>query len=190
MGMMLPGQYWFLTLTTAPKSKHPVRDDWHKTWQNWFRKKFSPVENLWVETLEGLGVVHAVVRFPVGGFSIPTKEEVADQWQWQHQAFSDWTLARDNEKLANYMMQKHEPVAGEIKKQRDVVDWSYSRGWLPVGFPAVFGRAWWEMLRFVPDFECRRIIADWMHAVKVNKENLNRSPVFDGSFIIEDYIYD
>lgn len=190
MGMMLPGDYWFLTLTTSPKSKKSVLQDWRSTWKFWFRVNYPFAQNLWVETAEGLGVIHAIVRFPLDSLLVPpTKDEVALQWQWQHQAFSDWTPVLNRGKLANYMLQAHDPVAGEIRKQRDVMDWNYSRGWLPVGFTSAFAAHWMETLAKIPSCERTRIIADWLHAVTVDRQNLDRPPRFEGDFIIEDYFY-
>jgi hypothetical protein len=185
--MMMPGDTWFLTLTTAPASKRPVFQDYMNFWKYYWRKNYPAVAQLWIETSEGLGVIHSLLRFPHDS-PVPTQKEVQEEWDTRHQAFSTWRRPKSKGKLANYCRQTGKNLlAGEMKKQSCVIRWNYSRNWICPGFLKVWGRAWTDTLRLVPECERPRVIADWILACSLNPLNLDTPPIIDGNFIKENY---
>lgn len=196
LGMMMPGITWFLTLTTSPQSKRPVKDDWILFWRKWWKPTFPGVENMWIETDEGLGVIHSLVRLPglvtEKGDSrcrFPTQPVIQNAWAVRHDAFSTWSKVSHAGKMANYARQKQkELAAGEMKKQSNVLSWDYSRGWLPAGFLKAWGPVWRDTIIHIPRVEQSRVIADWLLAVVLNPENLKIPPVYENNKILEYYV--
>jgi hypothetical protein len=188
LGMMMPGDTWFLTHTTSPKTIRPIKIDWKNSLRAWWRKYYPDVQYLWVETDEGLGVIHSLIRFPLDMIP-PTEPVVQEMWQDRHQAFSTWSKVSHKGKMANYQRQKRkELAAGEMKKQSNVLSWDYSRGWLPSGFLKVWGAAWTDVIRLIPKVEQNRVIADWLQAIVINPLNLEIPPVFKNNLIQEFYV--
>jgi hypothetical protein len=176
MGMMLPGYYWFLTLTTSPKSHRNIRVSLSRFWTNWLKKKF-PCDWLWCHTCEGLGVVHAVLRFDEGA-DIPTEDQIRQTWIRLHQAFIvDFNPVRDHDKTANYLLQRKNRTAQEFHHQPMIQKWHYSSAWLPRRYAGIYGRLWWRTLQFLPnDNERMRVTRDFMLAVRRDPDNLKTPP--------------
>jgi len=176
MGMMLPGDYWFLTLTTSPQSLRSIRISLSRLWNTWLKKKF-PCDWLWCHTNEGLGVVHAVLRFGTGD-RIPTEEQIREEWVRLHRAFMvDFAPVRHFDRTANYLLQRKNATAQELHFQPDVLKWHYSSAWLPRKFASVYGGLWWRTLRFLPnDIERMRVTRDFMLAVRRDPANFKNIP--------------
>jgi hypothetical protein len=112
----------FLTLTNTTTNKDfekQVRD--FKSLLKWARKKFGSIEYFLVHTNEGNGVFHAIIAGPF----IPKKMLVA-KWRELTGAYMIKIkfVMKDGQNLP------HTKLYSEMTRQRGVLRYSHSRGWL------------------------------------------------------------
>lgn len=66
-------------------------------------------------------------------------------------------------------------LGGELAWQDGIVRWRWSKGWLPKGFTAAFGRVWWR-LRDISLIEREKAISGWLAACHVDDNNIFYGP--------------
>jgi hypothetical protein len=195
-GMMIPGDFWFLTLTSSRESWRDIKHSWRDFYRKWFRKNY-PNECVYAivnEGYENKGVVHAIVRFADKECKKPNEDQVSVNWNYYHRAYIvDFGPVKHFDKTANYMVQRHNKTAEELYRQPSLRSWRYTRGWVPVGFGKGFGRLWYYTLMRLPNNSERgRIIRDFVLACRRNPDNLKFAPYLvnrnDGMMhLIENY---
>lgn len=158
LGLLLPGRYYFLTLTSTPTSP-PVRKSYLK-FSRWLRRYRPGITWLHCITVEGHGVVHMIIRLGHRTKNLDIKE-VRAYWENLTGARQvNIKRVRDSHKkdLADYLAnQKLKKSMGrEMAYQgSSMVSWHWSKGWLPKGFTKAFARLWLSWID-APDY-----IRDW-----------------------------
>jgi hypothetical protein len=197
LGMMVPGDYWFLTLTSSMDSSRDIKLSWREFYKRWFQK-FYPNDCLYAIVNEGYlnkGVIHAVIRFVDENAEKPSDDLVSANWMRCHKAYiTDFHPVKHFDKTANYLVQRHNKTAQELLRQPSVRSWRYTRDWVPVGFGKGYGRLWYYTLMRLPDNSERgRIVRDFVLACRRNPLNLRFAPYLenrnDGMMhLIENYV--
>lgn len=197
-GLKLPGRYFFLTLTSTPKSPD-LKDTWHAL-QRWFKRYRPGITWLYCFTIEGKArvrewdpdnsratVIHMIIRLGMKQKRLDVKE-VRKEWTkltGARQIKIRYVPESKKEKLAGYISNQKlkRGLAKEMGYQSAVTRWRWSSGWLPKGFTKQFGRAWVDTSKNgVPYGLKLKVLSDWLHRYKF-KDGLTWRPgelVYDG----------
>jgi len=144
LGLMLPGRYYFVTLTSSPSSP-PIKTSWAAL-NRWFKRHRPGSASLHVLTDEGHGVAHVVVRLKRNQSRIDVKALRA-YWQQRHRAtqIRIVPVTKSHASLERYLAEqgrRKKGLASEMANQVIITSWDYTRNWIPVGFTRVFRRMW------------------------------------------------
>ena len=178
LGVLLPGMYYFVTLTSSPQSP-PIARSWRGL-RRWFRKYRPLTEYIYVMTDEGYGVIHMIIRLGPREKRIEIKELRA-YWKVHHIAVQIRirpVTTSDREQLVKYIsdQRKRRGLAGEMAWQDTMVKWRPSRRWLPKAFGRSFGRFWWYN-REKPVHIRESEIHDWLLRCLENPDEVQDIPV-------------
>jgi len=146
LGLLLPGRYYFLTLTSSPDS--PNLEHSFFLFKKWLRYRRKGITFIFCMTSEGYGVLHMVIRLKPRMKNLDIKD-VRDYWVSVHKAQQiKLVRVRHANKLANYLsdQRKKRKLGSEMSWQDLMVRWRASPGWLPKGYGKVFGRLWVEWI--------------------------------------------
>jgi len=153
LGMYLPGRYYFLTLTSTPKSPD-IRESWKLF--NWWLLRYRPGITWCVcLTCEGFGVVHMVLRLGMR-MKMLDVDEVRAYWfsiTGAKQVKIKRVPDSKKEDLADYLVnQKLKKSMGrEMAFQgSSIISWHWRTGWLPKGFTTLFAHEWMRILKDIP----------------------------------------
>ena len=86
LGLSLPGRYYFITLTSSPKSPH-IEIGWRK-FKRWLKYHRPESTYCYCLTNEGHGVIHIVLRLGKHEKRIDVKQ-LRDYWEKKHKANAD-----------------------------------------------------------------------------------------------------
>jgi len=148
LGLRIPGQYYFITLTSTPKS--PALE---KTWdclRKWLHAYRPGMCWIYCFTNEGHGVIHMVIRLGKGEKRLDART-VRAYWEnltGARQIVIKHVKEHHKEDLASYLAnQKHKNRLGkefayQNNQKSAVTRWRWSKGWIPKGFTKQFGRLW------------------------------------------------
>jgi len=177
LGLMLAGKYYFLTLTSSPKSP-ALNKSWYK-FRRWL-KRIRPLTSWCVcFTSEGHGVIHLVLRIHQSEKRLDVKE-VRKFWERVHKASQIkllWVSDKDKENLANYIsdQRKKKNIGTEFLWQDQMISWKWSKGWLPLGFAKAFGRFWWHYRDCTPILRTQ-LLKEWLIECHFNPSNITKAP--------------
>jgi len=144
LGLLLPGRYYFLTLTSSPESP-PLEKSW-RNFRQWLHYQRPGITYAFVITGEGHGVIHIVLRLKPRHKNLEQKV-IQEYWEKTHKAkqvrIERVGRARN---LANYFadQRKLRKMGSEMSWQDLIVRWKYSPGWLPHGFISRFRKVWYQ----------------------------------------------
>jgi len=144
LGLMLPGRYYFLTLTSSPESPS-LEKSWYN-FRKWLHYHRPGITYAFVITDEGCGVIHIVLRLKPRHKNLEQKV-IQEYWEKTHKAkqvrIERVGRARN---LANYFadQRKLRKMGSEMSWQDLIVRWKYSPGWLPHGFISRFRKVWYQ----------------------------------------------
>ena len=178
LGLMLPGRYYFLTLTSSPES--PKLE---KSWcalRFWLKRYRSGITWLYCFTDEGHGVIHMVVRLGMKQKRI-VQADLKKAWKRIHQAEYVWVArVKDSKKqgLANYIadQRKLRKMGSEMSWQPGVTKWRWSKGWIPSGFTRSFGRFWQDFNNNWPDVVRDTELRSWIQKCAISPGAINNRP--------------
>lgn len=171
-GLVLPGRYYFLTLTSSPESP-PLKKSFDKL-RKWLKSERPGISWIHVDTDEGFGVIHMVFRLPLRSKNIEVRK-LRSLWVKWHKAKQIKILraSSDHQKLADYLcdQRKMRKLGSEMSWQDTIVSWDYSKGWLPKGYARELGRLWHEWIDAPPEIQ-KKVVRDsiGMAAVREKKE--------------------
>lgn len=169
IGMMLAGDYYFLTFTSKPGDK-PIESKWEAL-AKWLRRQKSDIEWVYCITNEGLGVIHMIFRLPEGDKRISQKV-VQEYW-------GAWVIIKevhDKTRLANYMSdQRRRGLALEMYSQETIMRYRMSKNWVPRAFMVAFGRFYYKNSN-LDDTTLNELLRDWVVEVKNNYDIIKLSP--------------
>lgn len=152
LGLQLPGNYYFVTLTSTPSSPSLV-----KTWpllSKWLHRYRPGMSWIYCFTNEGHGVIHMIIRLGKGEKRIDVRV-LRKYWEsltGARQLVIRHVAESQKEDLAAYLVnQKRKKGLGrELIFQNNEISaitrWKTSKGWLPLGFGKTFGRLWVQLI--------------------------------------------
>ena len=146
LGLMLPGRYYFLTLTSSPESPN-LENSWFN-FRQWLRYHRPGLAFCFVITSEGYGVIHMVIRLKPRMKNLDINE-IRRYWETRHKAKQIKIVrVRHARKLANYLsdQRKKRKLGSEMSWQDLIVRWRWSPGWIPRGFTKEFSKLWFQMI--------------------------------------------
>lgn len=141
-GLLMSGDHYFLTLTSAPGSP-----DLDRSWDIFKKRLFRQVGRLpyiAARTREGHGVIHCIFRLHDGRRHLDVNK-IRSCWFDIHQAKQlVIRYIRDRDIVARYVSDQRvrNGMAGEFCWQDGLVWWRWSPGWLPVGYCEAFPAFW------------------------------------------------
>lgn len=146
IGLLIPGRYYFLTLTSAPDSPSLERS-WD-AWRKWLKRYRPGIVWIYCFTDEGHGVIHMVVRLGMRSKMMKHKE-ISDAWLRIHKASVVVIKPVKNgtaKTLANYIadQRKLRGLGSEMSYQQTIMRWRWCKGWIPKGFMQKFGKFWYQ----------------------------------------------
>lgn len=166
LGLLLPGRYYFITLTSSPESPK-LEKSWNSLRQ-WLKRYRPGIVWVYCFTSEGHGVIHMVVRLGLRQKRIIHKE-LSAAWLRIHKAPIVWikrVQESQKDNLANYLsdQRKLKKMGSEFAWQPGIIRWRWSKGWIPQGFAKQFGRFWWQYQNKMDITPGQRdkIIKDWI----------------------------
>jgi len=179
-GLQLPGRYYFITLTSTPKSP-PITKSWNPLRQ-WLKYQRPGISWCYCFTKEGYGVIHMIVRLGPGEKRISAKELRA-YWEnltGAYQIRIDHVEDTTKFDLASYIADQRSKrkLGGELAWQDGIVRWRWSKGWLPKGFTKAFGRVW-QRLRYISSGEREKAVSGWLAACHADENNIFCGPGVD-----------
>ena len=176
LGMMLAGDYYFLTLTSKPGET--ITEKKWKALSKWLRRLKTDIEWIYCITDEGNGVIHMIFRLPEGDKRISQKE-VQDYW-------GAWVIIKevhDKTRLANYMSdQRRRGLALEMYQQQTIKRYRMSRHWVPKAFMIAFGR-FYQKNRDLGDIVLNDLLRDWLREIKNDYEIIKAPPRQKGNSV-------
>jgi len=146
LGLMLPGRYYFLTLTSSPQSPS-IEKSW-LSFRQWLHRVRPGITYCFVMTGEGHGVIHIVLRLKPRQKNLEQKI-IQEYWERIHLAkqvrIERVGRARN---LANYFADQRrlKKMGSEMSWQDLIVRWKYSPGWLPHGFISRFRKVYFQLI--------------------------------------------
>jgi len=182
LGLKIQARYYFMTLTTTPKSPE-LRYCW-TCLRLWIRRYRKDTKFCYCLTSEGKGkgVIHMVLRLGQKEKRFDIKE-VRKYWHGLTGAVQvniKRVTNQTREKLATYISDQRKLVGmgKEMAWQPGIIFWRCSKGWLPVGFTREFGRFWFNCCqKSVPDKERDLLLTEWLR-LSVKKGELQLRPVW------------
>ncbi|MFA5346632.1 MAG: hypothetical protein WC294_00700 [Methanoregula sp.] len=177
MGLKLPGKYYFITLTSTPKSP-PIKKSWDPL-RKWLKYQRPGICWCYCITREGYGVIHMIIRLKSGDKRISAKE-LREYWKnltGADQIWIDYVDESQKYDLAVYIsdQRKKRKLGGELAWQYGIVRWRWSKGWLPRGFTKAFGRVW-HRLQDIPIVEREKAVSGWLAACHMDGNNIYYGP--------------
>jgi hypothetical protein len=150
-GMLLPGRYYFLTLTNTSIGEMQYKN--FKKFKWWLKRYRPGIAAAYCFTDEGGGVIHLVIR--LGMRSAMIEKEVMDAYLEKIGCgFSFIKRVKLSEKsmkgLADYLSDQNrksrmsKEMAYQSRKKNTILRWQYIGKWLPPGWLSRFGRAWFK----------------------------------------------
>ena len=141
VGMMVPGEFYFITFTSSPKSPD-LKKSWNRL-REWLKYRYPSMTWLYVMTDEGFGVIHMIIRLPKGTARIE-HSVIDDYWLKIHLAHCLIKKVYSPRGLANYVsdQRKRKGMSVEMSSQEMITGWRMSKGWVPKAFMVAFGRFW------------------------------------------------
>lgn len=138
LGLLIPGDYYFLTLTSSPDSPDIARS-WDIGKKRMFRKGYN-FDYYGLRTAEGCGVIHVILR---------SAKRINVNWlrlQWieLHNANQLWIREiKTSERLARYLQSQGDfRIAGELCYQDGIVKQLQSKWWIYPGWYSRFKCFW------------------------------------------------
>lgn len=133
-GFALPGRYYFLTLTSSPKSP-ALKSSWRNL-TVWLRRQRPGIEWIYCFTSEGCGVLHMVFRLPMKSKRLDV-QKVRAYWTEAHKARQlKLVRVKNPHDLASYLANQKsnkKRISTEFLYQPGLERWNRSKGWLPTG---------------------------------------------------------
>lgn len=186
LGLKVPGRYYFITLTSSPQS--PDVKKGYDNFRKWLNKSRPKSSRFTVVTSEGCGVIHAIIRLGRGESRIDVKE-LRSWWQKVHKAtqIKIKPVGKNHrEKMANYLkdQDRKKGLGKEVLYQPRVIQWGYSKNWLPKGFGKAFGRFWHRVMQVTMTAgEREAMVHGWlMECMKNPSEVKDGAPQFKFEF--------
>lgn len=174
IGMMVPGDFYFITFTSSPKSPD-LKGSWDRL-RKWFHYRYPPMTWLYVMTNEGYGVIHMIVRLPKGHDRI--EHSVMDgYWLSIHLAHCLIKKVFNPKGLSNYIsdQRKRKGMSVEISSQEQITAWRMSKGWVPKAFMLSFGR-FWALSSQLPPAVRINVVNQWILEVLSDYSLVNSVP--------------
>ena len=134
LGLLLPGDYYFLTLTSSPDSPD-IAKSWDKGKKRMFRKGYE-FDYYGLRTDEGHGVIHVVIR---SGKRINISW-LRLQWIELHNANQIWIKEVKNfEGIPKYLQSQADfRLGGEMAYQHNIIKQLQSKWWIYPGWNKTF----------------------------------------------------
>jgi len=181
VGLLLPGDYWFITFTSTPKS--PKLEGSWRPLRVWLKRHYPASPYLYCWTDEGHGVIHLIMRAE----RRPDINQIRAAWFKIHGAkIVNIKEVYDKKGLAAYIsdQRRRKGMAIEMSSQETIIKWRMSRGWVPKAFMKVAGQFWFRYGSNLDDITRYELLRDWIIEVYDNYEKLKDMP-----FIHKDRIY-
>lgn len=176
-GLLVPGRYVFLTLTSSLESPPDIVHSWGLLQKR--MKRVQPFERVVARTREGRGsgVLHIVIRADKY-FDIVW---LRAQWTEIHKARQmNIQEIQSSDRLARYVAdQRHKRynrITAEFAWQDDLVSWKASNGWLPKGFHKGFPTLWASIKGLESQERDERVKA-YVLALSTQQHTLGAGPV-------------
>jgi hypothetical protein len=178
LGMMVPGDFYWITWTSSPQSPM-IKKSWNALQR--FLHRYRP-EMAWIYcfTNEGYGVIHMIVRLPKGSPRLEIKD-LREHWERLHRAIAVIIKEVHNPKgLSDYLADQEQKrgMAREMHYQPLIERWRMSQGWLPIGFAKAFGR-FWQSLGDTQETVRDQVLREWLLDVLEDYENIYKVPSKD-----------
>jgi hypothetical protein len=168
LGLLLPGQYYFITWTSSPSS--PGLDCSWNALRVWLKRERPGACWCYCFTDEGHGVIHMILRLGPGERRLNVTR-VRAHWDRLHGARQiriNAVKKGDEANLAAYIEKqaKIKKLGGEMAWQSSIIRWHWSKNWIPRGFTRKFGK-FWATTQDLSLGERLKMLNDW-----INKEHI------------------
>jgi hypothetical protein len=151
-GMLLPGRYYFLTLTKTGIGESQYKG--FKKFKWWLKRKRPGIAAAYCFTDEGLGVIHLVIRLGMKSKALDKEEldlYLCEKLGWGFSHIKRVKLSEQSlRSLADYLSDQNrksrmsKEMAYQSRKKNTILRWQYIGKWLPPGWLSRFGRAWFK----------------------------------------------
>ena len=173
LGLLIPGDYYFLTLTSSPSSPD-IAKSWDIGKKRMFRKGYE-FDYYGVRTNEGFGVIHVILR---SGKRINISW-LRLQWIELHNANQIWIKEIKNFKgIPKYLQSQGDyRIAGEFCYQHGILKQLQSKWWIYPGWNKIFKQRWKNRYRevdldgnYVPIDQVLKYWCEWVDWCRTNRK--------------------